>query len=75
MTGKIVFIKAVKQLTDEHRAQVINYLKVTGKQLGLLVHFRHYPKIERERLVNQPLSRVFRNFSISRGKEINELRN
>ena len=24
-------------MTDEHRAQVINYLKATGKQLGLLV--------------------------------------
>ena len=33
-------------------------LKVTGKQLGLLVNFGHYPKIEHERFVNQPLSRV-----------------
>jgi GxxExxY protein len=53
----IVEIKAVKQLADEHRAQVINYLKATGKQLGLLVNFGHYPKIEHERFVNQSLSR------------------
>jgi len=52
----IVEIKAVKQLADEHRAQVINYLKATGKQLGLLVNFGHYPKTEHERFVNQPLS-------------------
>ena len=52
----IVEIKAVKQLADEHRAQVINYLKATGKQLGLLVNFGHYPKIEHERFVNQSLS-------------------
>jgi GxxExxY protein len=53
----IVEIKAVKLLADEHRAQVINYLKATGKQLGLLVNFGHYPKIEHERFVNQSLSR------------------
>ena len=59
--GEIILeIKAVKQLTDEHRAQVINYLKSTGKQLGLLVNFGHYPRIEHERFVNQNLSRVSR---------------
>ncbi len=49
----IVEIKALKNLADEHRAQVINYLKSTGKQLGLLINFGHYPKIEYERFVNQ----------------------
>jgi GxxExxY protein len=55
----IVEIKAVKMLTDEHRAQTINYLKATGKQLGLLVNFGHFPKIEHERFVNES-SRVSR---------------
>lgn len=50
----IVEIKAVKKLTDEHRAQIINYSKSTGMQLALLVNFGHYPKIEIERFVNQP---------------------
>jgi len=59
--GEIILeIKAVKKLSDEHRAQVINYLKSTGKQLGLLVNFGHYPKIEHERFVNQPFSRFSR---------------
>ncbi len=49
----IVGIKAVKKLADERRAQVINYLKTTGKQFGLLVNFGHYPKLESERFVNQ----------------------
>jgi GxxExxY protein len=50
--GKIVLeIKAVKQLSDEHRAQLINYLKATGLRLGLLVNFGHYPKVEWERFV------------------------
>ncbi len=47
----IVEIKAVSQLTDEHRAQVLNYLKATGFKLGLLVNFGHYPKLEYERIV------------------------
>lgn len=52
--GKIlVEIKAVKQVADEHRSQVINYLKASGHQLELLVNFGHYPKIEYERFVNQ----------------------
>jgi GxxExxY protein len=50
---KIVLeLKAVRALTDEHRAQVQNYLKATGFELGLLVNFGHYPKLEMERIVN-----------------------
>ena len=55
----IVEIKAVKRLADEHRAQVINYLKATDTQLGLLVNFGHYPKIEHERFVNQSSPKSF----------------
>jgi GxxExxY protein len=47
-----VEIKAVSTLVDEHRAQVINYLHATGCEVGLLVNFGHYPKIEFERLAN-----------------------
>ena len=49
----IVEIKAVKQFTDEHRAQVINYLKSTEKQLGLLINFGQYPNLIHERFVKQ----------------------
>ena len=47
----IVEIKAVKELTNEHRAQVHNYLKATGLGLGLLVNFGHHPLVEIERIV------------------------
>lgn len=49
----ILELKAVKELTDDHRAQVHNYLKATGLELGLLVNFGHYPKLEFERIVRQ----------------------
>jgi GxxExxY protein len=42
-------LKAVKALTSEHQAQVINYLKATGIEVGLLVNFGT-PKIEFKRL-------------------------
>jgi GxxExxY protein len=48
----ILEIKAVSALTDEHRAQVLNYLTATGYQLGLLVNFGSYPKVEYERLAH-----------------------
>ena len=47
----ILEIKAVTSLNDEHRAQVINYLKATNSSLGLLVNFGHHPKIQWERIV------------------------
>ena len=51
ITRIIVELKAVKKLCDEHRAQVFNYLRATGFQLGLLINFGHYPKLEYERIV------------------------
>ena len=56
----IVEIKAVKNLVDDFRAQTVNYLKTTKKQLALLVNFGHYPQLEHERFVNDPLSRFSR---------------
>jgi GxxExxY protein len=48
---KIVLkVKCVKVLTDEHIAQTINYLKVSGNTLGLLVNFGR-GKLEYKRVV------------------------
>ena len=56
----IVELKATKNLIDDFRAQTVNYLKTTKKQLALLVNFGHYPQLEHERFVNDPLSRISR---------------
>ena len=48
----VVEVKAVTELSDEHRAQVLNYLKAGNFELGLLVNFGHYPKLQYERLAN-----------------------
>jgi len=44
----IVEIKAVRHLLKEHQAQLLNYLKATGIQVGLLVNFtRNKAEIKR----------------------------
>ena len=51
--GKIILeLKAVDGLNDAHRAQVLNYLRATNFQLGLLVNFGHFPRLEYERIAN-----------------------
>jgi len=46
----IVELKAVSQLTTEHESQILNYLKATGYQLGLLINFG-VPSLTFKRLV------------------------
>jgi GxxExxY protein len=47
----ILEMKAASAVCDEHRAQVLNYLNATACELGLLVNFGHYPRLEYERLL------------------------
>jgi GxxExxY protein len=50
--GKIIIeLKALRELTGEHRSQVLNYLKSTGMKLGLLVNFGCHPKAVVERII------------------------
>lgn len=48
----IVELKAVKSLLPEHQAQLINYLKATGKSVGLLVNFGN-ARLDVKRLYGQ----------------------
>ena len=45
----IVEIKALKQLTSMEEAQLLNYLKATGKPVGVLLNFGT-PKLEWKRM-------------------------
>ncbi len=47
----IIELKACEKLLDIHKAQVVNYLKATGKRLGLLMNFGKR-SFEHERLIN-----------------------
>ena len=50
--GKIIVeIKAVAELAAEHRAQLMNYLRLTHMKMGLLVNFASYPKATVEQWV------------------------
>ena len=51
--GKIIVeLKAVSALTDAHCAQVVNYLRATGYQLGLLMNFGNTERLQYVRRVN-----------------------
>jgi len=47
----IVELKTASKLTDEHKSQIINYLKATKLKVGLLVNSGHYPLLEHERFI------------------------
>ena len=48
----IVEVKTAEQITDEHVGQVLNYLKISGLQAGLILNFKH-PKLDWKRVVMQ----------------------
>ena len=51
--GKVIIeLKAVKAIAPEHQAQIINYLKATGIEVGLLINFGS-PKIEYKRFTRR----------------------
>jgi len=48
----IVEIKAAKNLALEHEAQLLNYLKATNIEVGLLLNFGPKPEIKRKTFDN-----------------------
>jgi GxxExxY protein len=49
--GIIMELKAVRELTPEHAAQLINYQKAAEMKLGLLINFGSHPKVTVQRYV------------------------
>ena len=51
--GKIILeLKAVKTLLPEHEAQLINYLRVSGLKMGMLVNFHSAEKLDIRTYIN-----------------------
>lgn len=48
----IIEIKAAEGLVEEHNAQLLNYLKATEKELGLLLNFGKIAQFRRKILTN-----------------------
>ena len=46
----ILELKCIETIANVHRAQVLNYLKATGKQLAIILNFAR-KKLEYERLI------------------------
>ena len=46
----IVDTKTIEKITDEERGKMLNYLKITGLRVGLILNFKH-AKLEFERIV------------------------
>jgi GxxExxY protein len=43
----IIEIKATTNIIPEHEAQLLNYLRATGKEVGILLNFGPSPQIKR----------------------------
>lgn len=49
----IVELKAARQILPEHEAQLLNYLKATHYEVGLLLNFGPKPEIKRRAYANE----------------------
>lgn len=54
----IIELKAAEGLRQEHIAQVTNYCKATGKEVGLLLNFGKTPEVKRVLFTRQWASEV-----------------
>ncbi len=49
----IIELKAAKDLSPDHEAQLLNYLKATDKEVGLLLNFGPKPEFKRKLFDNE----------------------
>ena len=49
----ILELKAVEKLNDVHEIQLKNYLKATGKEIGLLINFGKSVEVKRKYVVSE----------------------
>ena len=48
----VVEVKTVQSIVDEHIGQVLNYLRITGLEAGVILNFKH-PKLQWKKVVLQ----------------------
>ena len=48
----ILELKAVEYLVEEHELQLVNYLKATNMEIGLLLNFGRKPEVRRKIFTN-----------------------
>ena len=46
----IIDTKVIDRITDLERGQMLNYLRITGLKVGLIINFKH-PRLEWERVI------------------------
>ena len=46
----VVDVKTIEKITDNELGQMLNYLKITGLRVGLVINFKH-PRLEWKRVV------------------------
>ena len=56
----VVELKAVSELTNEHRAQLFNYLRITDSYAGILINFGNPDKLLSERYLYDTLLDEYR---------------
>lgn len=56
----IVELKAVENLTNDHRAQLFNYMRITSISCGVLINFGNPNRIITERYIFDSLTNRFR---------------
>ena len=55
----IVELKAVANITNEHRAQLFNYLRITKSQTGVLINFGNPQRLISERYIYNEITNSF----------------
>lgn len=53
--GKVIVeLKAKERIAEPHEAQLVNYLRATEMEVGLLLNFGRKPEFKRKYFANQP---------------------
>ena len=56
----IVELKAAENICEEHEAQLLNYLKATDIEVGLLLNFGKEPRFKRKYFTNDKKKNLFK---------------